>query len=734
MAIRQRYFPVLLLLFACSELFASGGSIAGRVTAKGDTQGEPLVGVSVFLEGTVRGTTTNAGGEFRLTGIPPGIYTLVFSMVGYHRETFPEIQVEETRETWVEVALRQSPIQTEQVVVTASKRAQSLQEVPVSMSIMDSKEIEQRNSLVIDEALRYISGVNMTGFQVNIRGSSGYSRGAGSRVLMLVDGIPFIAGDTGELNFEAIPIGQVDRIEVVKGASSALYGSNALGGVINVITKPIPEIAETIVRAYGGLYNRPSYDQWKWSASSRFSNGQSISHARKVGNLGVALFFSRQFDDGYRQNDYRRRYNFFMKVREDFSASNSLTLNFSMLYQYGGQFVYWRNLDSALIPPVLQETDNVKSIRYFVSGLYNDALSDNILLTAKAIWYHNDWGYETIRGIGRTESVADDLRGEVLATFLLDRVHTLTTGLEANGAIIGADIFGNRAIGGFAAYGQDEMRFSDQLSLTVGARFDYQSLGVIEAGGQLNPKAAVAYTPVPGTIVRASFGRGFRVPSVAEAFISAGVSNLTVVPNEDLKPERSYSFEVGLSQAIGSFGSFDVAAFSSDYDNLIEAGLITSGPNLLIQWRNVTKARVQGVETSLKLGLFDGLVTYDVGYTYVYPEDLTENDLLKYRPRHVLYTGARGQLGWFNAQVDFRYISRVDRVDEELVEVGIVPDGDERVAIFVTDFRVGADFSLGSLPLSVTVNVNNAFQYNYVELIGNMMPPRTYVVVLEARL
>ena len=124
---------------------------------------------------------------------------------------------------------------------------------------MDAAEIRQRNSTSLDDALRYVRGVNMTGTQVNIRGSSGYSLGAGSRVLMLLDGIPFFAGDTGELNFEAIPMGQVDRIEVVKGASSALYGSNALGGVINIITKPIPETPETIVRTYGGMYNRPTY-------------------------------------------------------------------------------------------------------------------------------------------------------------------------------------------------------------------------------------------------------------------------------------------------------------------------------------------------------------------------------------------------------------------------------------------------------------------------------------------
>ena len=88
----------------------------------------------------------------------------------------------------------------------------------------------------------------------------------------------------------------------------------------------------------------------------------------------------------------------------------------------------------------------------------------------------------------------------------------------------------------------------------------------------------------------------------------------------------------------------------------------------------------------------------------------------------------------FSADADFRYVSRVDRIDNELVDFGIVPDGDQRVDIFVTDFRVGADFSFAGFPLLATLNVNNAFQLNYVELIGNLMPPRTYVLVLEAKL
>ena len=287
-----------------------------------------------------------------------------------------------------------APVETEQIVVSASKREQSLQDVPVSISLLDGGLIQQRNLLSPEDALRYIPGVSLTGTQVNIRGSSGYSLGAGSRVLMLLDGTPFIAGDTGELIYELIPMGAVDRIEVVKGASSALYGSNALGGVINIITKPAPEAAESIVRTYAGFYNKPDYPQWEWSDHPRFFNGQSLSHSQRMGDLGVSIFASRQLDDGYRQNDYQRRYNVFLKVREALSPANSVGLAFGLVSHSMGQFLYWRNADSALITPLKHETDNVKSLRYFLSGVYNATLSDRVLFTVKTLWSHNRWGFQ----------------------------------------------------------------------------------------------------------------------------------------------------------------------------------------------------------------------------------------------------------------------------------------------------------------------------------------------------
>ncbi len=748
----------LIGLSLTASALAASGSIVGTVVGKDEN--DHLIGVNVLVQGSVRGASTNAEGKYRIADVAPGTYTLIFSLIGYQREIVAGVVVQDGQETVVNVSLRVRPVQTDQVVVTANKREQSLQDVPVSISVMDAAEMQSRNPQTIEDVMRYIPGVNITGGQVNIRGSSGYTKGAGSRIVMLLDGIPFIAGDTGELIFEQIPIGQIDRIEVVKGASSALYGSSALGGVINIITKTIPENPETFVRTYAGLYNKPSYDRWKWTDRRLGFAGVSLGQTVKVGDFGLALSLSRQVNDSYRANDYSRRYNVYVKARQDLPSENSLTLNFGFLSQYRGQHNWWRNIDSALLTPYVQRDDDVNSSRYFVSSLYSDALSDNLLLSVKGLWYHNDWKSTTWhdtpqpRWIDIQQSISNDYRAEIGTTAILGGNHTITSGVS--GQLFNVDspgsLFGKHSGWSAAFFSQDEWSITDRFLLTFGARLDIQEIGLIDAKPQVNPKVALSYKLDEGTTLRASFGRGFRVPSIGEVFIALDLGGgINTLPNPDLKAERSSSYELGIVHELSGLGKVDFALFRTDYSNLIEpTPFQDAGGSYKVQWQNTPKARVQGFETAWRIGFFEGDLLWNLGYTYAYAEDLTPrrfvgldslvnarpNNVLPYRPKHVLTTGVQGRFGILRANVDFRYMSKVDRVFDLFVNTKdfFIPNADAREKILVTDFRLGADFSSLGVPLSATVHVNNAFQYNYLELTANMSPPRNFVLVIEARL
>ena len=717
----------LLIVLITEITLGQTGAVNGRAVDK--RTGEPLPGVNVLLQGTLRGTATTPNGEYSFAHVAPGTYALAFSCVGYQREMRPGVVVEAGKTAVVNAQLTAVPIQTEPVIVTASRREQSFQESPVSVSMLDASRIAYRNSVTIDDALRYVPGVNMTDWQVNVRGSSGYSRGAGSRVLMLLDGIPFLTGDTGELNFETIPAGQVERVEVVKGASSALYGSSALGGVINVITKRIPEDPETHLRVYGGMYGAPSYAQWDWGGGRRFLDGEALSHSQRFGDVRLRLFLSRMGDDGYRQNDSKRRYNAALNLHYEISSFDDLALTINVLDQQRANFIYWRGLTHALMPPDDQLGSTVHSTRFFVNGIYNHTVSSSLFFAAKTLWFRNR--FSDAGGSINDNSRSDVFFGEVQGTWAFLENQILTFGVTGNLDGVDSDLFGKRSGRGGAWYVQDELQVSDLIRLTFGARFDVQKVDSLETGGQFNPKAAVVVTPAAGTVLRASYGRGFRSPTVAEAFTSTTAAGLEIIPNPSLKPERSNGFEVGLSQLLGESALVDLALFRTDYSNLIESGFTPQGKG---QFNNVTEARISGAELSTSLGLLSKTLFLDFSYTYIYPRDVTRSDLLKYRPRHLFYASGLLHAGDVTFGIDLRCISRVERIDEEFVNLGIIKDGDQRVSIYVTDLRLAYTFGSAEMPLTASLNVNNVFQYNYVELIGNMAPPRSYVLTIDAKL
>ncbi|MDO8548884.1 MAG: TonB-dependent receptor, partial [Ignavibacteria bacterium] len=532
-------FILIIGIYFSVTSFAQTFSISGKVT---DTLNNHLPNVNIIVLETNIGTTANFNGEYVIEKLPPGVYNLEFSIIGYESQIVKVILV--NKPVTANVILVEKPIESEQVIVTAGKYEQRISELPVSVEVLGAELLSKKNFTNLEDALRYVPGINMTDDQISIRGSSGYSRGAGSRVLLAIDGLPFYTGDTGETIWEVIPMTVLDRVEIIKGAASSLYGSTAIGGVVNLITRKIPEKQFVYLKSYVGAYDKPSHDEWDWSGEYRIFNGQIISYANTFNNFGITTSFSRLEDPGYRLNNFSKRYIGFIKSDLKFSSNSSLILLANIFTKKSGNFVYWRNSRNALVPPQSDIGQVVKANRHMFGVIYKHILNDDILLNVKGSYYYTDW---EDGATPNNKSNTDLLRGEAQLNTSLSNSLIMVSGIEASGTQVSSTLFGNPDAFSFGAYTHVDWKFDFPLIASLGLRYDYNKLDTINGSNAFSPKLGLNYKFSDYIIFRTSLGTGFRAPTPAEAFTSTIASGITVKPNPNLKSETNITIEGGIN-------------------------------------------------------------------------------------------------------------------------------------------------------------------------------------------
>ena len=195
---------------------------------------EALIGVNIILENG-EGTSSDLNGEYTLNLKTNDNQNITYKYLGYEKAIMTVNATKEKIQN-INVALSPSSEQLSTVVVSAGRFEQKIEEITVSMEVIKPSLIENKNTTDIQTVMDQIPGVNITDGQANIRGGSGWSYGAGTRVLVMVDDMPLISGDAGQVQWKLIATENINQVEVIKGASSALYGSSALNGVINIRT------------------------------------------------------------------------------------------------------------------------------------------------------------------------------------------------------------------------------------------------------------------------------------------------------------------------------------------------------------------------------------------------------------------------------------------------------------------------------------------------------------------
>lgn len=713
----------LLILFPSVILFAQIGSIKGKVITD---KNEPLEGVNIIAVGTQTGAVSLRDGSFEIKNLPFGEYSIEASMVGYSKKRI-SVTVADGIKT-VTIILTEQPIQAEQIVVSAGKYEQKIQDLAVSTVVLSPDFISRNNFLTFDEMLRYVPGVQVNLEQVSIRGSNGYSKGAGARVLVAVNGIPMYSGDTGDIVWELIPVADIERVEVIKGPASSLYGSTAIGGVINIITKSSVKNPITHFRTYFGVYDKPAYDFWKWNDNMRSFYGVELTHSNSINNLSYT-FSLKKFDNmSYRQNDYAKRYLGYVKLNYDFTPQNHLTFFADFLNMDRGNFLYWKDSRNALVPKDEDNGNTVKSNRLFTGLIYHHRFSKDVATEFKSSYYYTKFdGY----GIELTTSTANLFRNELLANINLSNNVILTSGVETSYSKVTSNIFKSPNFFGAGFYSQIEFKGIENLIATVGLRYDYMKLDTLSGANALTPKAGLNYKLTKDFVLRASVGTGFRAPTPSEVFTTAGVGGgIDVKANPDLKSETSISFEAGSLYNYSNNLSFDLAFFQTEYNNFIEPVLTKEGK---IQFINLSKARIQGIDLNTNWSIIPGEINITAGYNYLWARDLEKEKAMKYRPRNIFYSQVHYSIFPFDFGIDFRYMSNVEEIDLNLTQppLALVIDGDKRVPVYVTDLFVGYNLLVGAVPTKISLNAKNIFNYNFVEFIGNIAPIRNYSFSFE---
>jgi len=337
------------LSFVPSFADESTASISGLVVDKSNNEVITVAQIKIISKSgaVVKKTESDLSGKYSFTNLSEGEYTIEVTRLGYSI-TKIDVIVNAGEKRVFNIYLKPVDLEIERVNVTATKTEQTLQKTPSSLSVVTSDDIKSKNAQTFDQVLQDVQGVTInrtSGINVSalsIRGSSDVAGGGiGNRVLLLLDGRPSLTGDSKGALWSLIPVSIIEKTEVVKGAFSSLYGSSAIGGVINVITKKPTYKPFTSINLNAGFYEKLS-DSLKFSNNLQMFRGLDILHSNSLNKISYLVDFNYKKNDGYSQQSDYQFYSGVAKMTYDLISNRDLEFTFQYTNSTSGYPHYWK--------------------------------------------------------------------------------------------------------------------------------------------------------------------------------------------------------------------------------------------------------------------------------------------------------------------------------------------------------------------------------------------------------
>ncbi|MDO8365663.1 MAG: TonB-dependent receptor plug domain-containing protein, partial [Saprospiraceae bacterium] len=367
------------------------GSLEGAI--RDAESGEFLPLASIRLLDTPIRCIADSNGNFRFTDLSAGRYKLAVSYLGY-QELQQDFAIQAGQIQRVVLDLKPASLAIEEVVVTASLRSQAIKLAPASIGIITSKQLQERQVTTFDQAFDEMPGVVLTrssGANVqafSIRGASEVAGGGiGNRVLLLIDGRPALSPESGGALWNLVPLSSIERIEVVRGAYSSLYGSSAMGGVVNVITRKPDATPQTRIHLNYGAYNQAP----KSVGYQRYNDFYAVdaSHSGQIGKFSYLLDGSWKSDDGHKEKTGFDLYNLFGKANWTFNPRRQIQFSFNANRMYSDAPATWLSKRQAYSAAEYKQ-DDYQDRREFNADLYYSARpSDRVKYSTRLYHYRN---------------------------------------------------------------------------------------------------------------------------------------------------------------------------------------------------------------------------------------------------------------------------------------------------------------------------------------------------------
>ncbi|HKL16496.1 MAG TPA: TonB-dependent receptor [Balneolaceae bacterium] len=623
----------------------SSATIYGTVTS----DGEPLTGVNIGIAELQKGVTSGIDGTYKITDIPAGSYELQASSVGY--TTFKQtITLNGGDEIKINIKLEESLLELDQLVVTGTMRETYIKDSPVKVNVVSNSFLNKNPGNNLMESVSYINGLyNQVDCGVCSTNSIRINGMEGAYTAVLIDGMPIMGSLASVYGLNGINTNIIESIEIIKGPNSTLYGSEAMGGVINIRTKDPKETSSFILEGYTTSHLENNIDFSYTPDTKGFSTLVS----------GNGFYFDKFLDqngDSFADATKRDKLSLFNKW--SFDRSKGRKMNVALKYNYENRVGGTSDFNESLRGSSTVYGEAIKTNRFELLGTYELPIEELVRLDYSYSYhnqdsYYGDYRYQAKQEVYFSNLIWDKqlsfdkqlLMGAALRFDKLDQ--TFNEQRLTNGSV------DERFIPGI--FTQYEQIFSPVFRGLAGARIDhFEDHGLI-----FSPRVNLKLSPSDHTTLRVNAGTGFRVVNLFTEEHEALTGSREVVITEDLDPERSYNMTVNFNQIVDigvSVLNMDIDAFYTYFTNQIIPDYEFTNE---IRYANLDGNSVsRGVSLSIAHN-FPGPLVYSVGVTLqdVYQQNGGVKESLLFAPD---YTGVFSlSYGWDSIQTYIDYTGRV---------------------------------------------------------------------------